>query len=399
MRIAQVALRFDAPGGVETTVRELSKGLERAGDSVTVYASDILDEGRWERFDGFSPTVDGVRVRRFRAYKRLLPGITMPLMVGLVEALAADRPDVIHAHSHRYGHVLECAVAARSLRIPLVVSTHYHPADRREPPGKRGLLRLQDQLFGWTAYRVAGRLVVETSMEASLVAEFAPPGGIREIPPGVDLSEWDGDPQEPGVPGLPPRYLLFAGRAAPNKGLPQLVRALARIPPERRLPLVLVGRDWGARDEVDRLAKELGIGELLHWTGHIESLRDYRGTFRHASALVLPSEWEAFGLVLLEAMAARVPIVATAVGGVPEVLDGGACGRLVPYGDPDALARAITEVDGAPAATREMVERGVGRIEAFRWERAVEAHRALYRELTSAGRSSERNSSPRPSSA
>jgi glycosyltransferase involved in cell wall biosynthesis len=378
MKVAQVSLRFDAPGGVETTVRELSHRLSLAGESVRVYSSDLYDEGRWERRRTFAPVVDGVPVERFPVYKRLIPGLTMPLMVGLVGALARDAPDVIHAHSHRYGHVLEAALVARSQEIPLVVSTHYHPADRREPLTKRGLLRLQDHLFGTTAYRIARALVVETDLEARRLAGFAPKDRIHVIPPGIDLDEWS---EKPGPPpeGLPGRYVLYAGRIAPNKGLSTLLRAFAGLPAATRPPLVLMGTDWGQRPGLEALAQELGISRELHWTGHVDSPAQYRAVFGGAAAFVLPSEWEAFGLVLLEAMASGVPVVATNVGGVPEVLDGGKVGWLVPYGDAHALSDGIAHVLGDRKLAEEMREAGRTRVKLYTWQRAVEAHRSLYR--------------------
>ncbi|EQD72073.1 Glycosyl transferase, group 1 domain protein, partial [mine drainage metagenome] len=106
-----------------------------------------------------------------------------------------------------------------------------------------------------------------------------------------------------------------------------------------------------------------------------------RAIVRGATALVLPSEWEAFGLVLLMGMVARTPIVATAVGGVPEVLDGGRAGRLVPYGDPDALAAALAAVSDDAAGTRRRVDRAAERVRGYDWSVAADRHRALYREL------------------
>ena len=388
MRIVHVTLRFDAPGGVEANVHEVTRRLLVAGEDVRVFASDLYDEGRWERRINYRPTVDGVPVRRFPVFKRLVPGLTMPLMTGLIDALRTEPVDLIHAHSHRYGHVLEAALVARRRRIPFVVSTHYHPADRGEPPLKRGMLRVQDIGFGMTAYRAADALVVETHQEAARIAEFAPATKVRVIPPGVDLEEW-GRPETANPPsGLPDRYLLWAGRIAPNKGLSGLVRSLAMIPKGERIPLVILGRDWGERPALETLAASLGVTDDLVWLGHLDDPAQFRTTFRRAALFVLPSEWEAFGLVLLQAMAAGVPILATAVGGVPEVLDQGHAGRLVPYGDPPALAAGIRELLGDPRAAKALAEGGRARVKEFTWARAAERHLSLYRELTQRGSAS-----------
>ena len=383
MKVAHVLLRFDAPGGVETNVREVTRRLRVAGEDVEVFASDLYDESGWERRSNYAPVVDGVPVHRFPVRKRLVPGLTMPMMVGLMDALAESGAEVIHAHSHRYGHVLESAAVAERLGIPLVVSTHYHPADRRETSVKRGLLRIQDVVFGVSAYRVARALVVQTEREASLVREFAPAGKLRTIAPGIDLAAWS-TPDSDRTDGLdlPPEYFLFVGRVASNKGLPTMLEALARLEPRFRRPLVLMGRDWGMRAPLEAQARQLGLSDSLRFLGHVESPAAYRGVFRRARALVLPSEWEAFGLVLLEAMVAGTPIVASAVGGVPDVLDGGRTGRLVPYGDSAALANALRAVVGDAEGTQRLRAEARERVRGFDWAMTVERHRALYREVT-----------------
>jgi glycosyltransferase involved in cell wall biosynthesis len=278
--------------------------------------------------------------------------------------------------------VLESAAVAERTGIPLVVSMHYHPADRRETAWRRGLLRVQDMGFGATAYRVARALVVETEHEADLVREFAPADRIRIIPPGITLEEWShpNDDRLPDAP-LPDGYFLFAGRIASNKGLPGLFDALARLEPARRPPVVLMGHDWGERPALEEQARRLGIADRVQFLGHVRDAREYRGVMRHARAFVLPSEYEAFGIVLLEAMVAGTPIVATAVGGVPEVLMHGKAGRLVPYDDADALARAMRDVTEDPDGTRERVGVGLDRVRGFDWSSAVEQTRALYREV------------------
>jgi glycosyltransferase involved in cell wall biosynthesis len=97
--------------------------------------------------------------------------------------------------------------------------------------------------------------------------------------------------------------------------------------------------------------------------------------------VILPSEYEAFGLVLLEAMAAGTPIVASAVGGVPEVLAQGRVGRLVPYGDQGALAGALRELSDDAPGTLQRVRAATEHVRAYDWSVAADRHRALYREI------------------
>jgi glycosyltransferase involved in cell wall biosynthesis len=380
-----VTLRFDAPGGVETVVRELAVRLRNRGEDVEVFASDLFDEAHWVRRQDYAPTVDGVPVHRYPVYKRLIPGLTMPLVVGLMRGLGSRQPDLIHAHSHRYGHVLESAAEARTLEVPWVATLHYHPARHDQNAFHHALLRVQDLLFGATAYRDADAIIAITEQERRLISDFVPAKRIRVIPHGIDLTEWvtpstQGIPSGDG-PALPHRYLLYAGRVAKNKGLPLLLDAIARIPSTERLPLVIMGRDWGMRSELELRARRLGIENDLHWLGHIDEPGTYRAVFRGASAFTFASEWEAFGLVLLDAMAAGVPIIATAVGGVPEVLDGGRAGQLVPYGDPAALAAGIRDLVGSPERAKALVAAGRRWVQSYSWERVIDDHLALYREL------------------
>jgi glycosyltransferase involved in cell wall biosynthesis len=117
------------------------------------------------------------------------------------------------------------------------------------------------------------------------------------------------------------------------------------------------------------------------WLGHVPDRAAYRAVVRRATAFVLPSEWEAYGFVLLEAMVADVPIVATAVGAVPEVLGDGKFGRLVPYGEPGALAAALRSVLEDPEGTRSRVTAAHDHIRRRDWSVCADRFRALYREI------------------
>jgi glycosyltransferase involved in cell wall biosynthesis len=382
VKVVHVTLRFDAPGGVETNVRELARRQRAAGDDVEVFASDLFDESHWDRRQDYAPEVDGVPVRRFPVHRRLIPRFNLPLMVGLMDALADSGAEVIHAHSHRYGHVLESAAVATRCGIPLVVSTSYHPPDRRDSARTRGILRLVDVGFGLTAYRIARAVVVQSDLEARLVREFSPADRVRIIPPGVDLDEWTrARPDAAAGLALPPDYFLFVGRVAANKGLPVLLEAVAAMPAGHRLPVVLMGADWGQKAPLVELARRLGIEGSVRWLGHVPDRGVYCAVLKGARALVLPSEWEAYGFVLIEAFAAGTPVVATSVGAVPEVLDGGRRGRLVPYGEPAALAGAMRSVLEDPAGTRERVAEGTRHVRTLDWSESARRFGELYREV------------------
>jgi glycogen synthase len=384
VKIALVVLRFDAPGGVETTARQLAHGYHALGHEVEIFASDLYDEGRWDRRSDFPPTFEGMPVHRFDVYRRLLPRVTFVTMPGLMRALVAARPDVIEVHSHRYGQVLQAAAVSLATGIPLIVGPHFHPADVRARAYKRGILRAQDHAFGMTAYRVARFLVVETETEARQLAEFSPREKIRVVPPGLELDEWFAPERETSAGStlrrLPPRFLLTAGRIAENKGIDFLLEGYARVPRSERIPIVLMGKDWGEGPRLRAQAERLGVATELTWLGYVPTRSEYRAVFRRASGFVLPSEYEAFGFVLMEAMAVGLPIVATSVGAVPEVLEHGRIGELVTFGNVDALSAALRKLMADPGAWHARIDRGRVRVRDFAVEKMVEGHLALYRE-------------------
>jgi glycosyltransferase involved in cell wall biosynthesis len=385
MKIAQVLLRYDAPGGVETFVREVSSKLKARGHTVRVFSSDLYDEGNWVRHEHPSTEVDGIKVERFPVIRQLLPGLTMPILPGLTESLVRWEPDVIHSHSHRYGHLLQSSLAAGVASTPLVVSTHYHPAARDESRWRRTMLRGQDHLFGVTVYDRADAIIVETKRERDEVSDFVNKDKIHIVPPGLSWDIWKDVPSHDGANirlGLPKDYILFAGRLAPNKGLPHLIEAWAGLSPSDRLPLVLVGEDWGMRSTIEKRAAELGVENEIRILGNLKDIHDYVSVFAGATLFVLPSEYEAFGLVLLEAMAAGIPIVATRVGGIPEAVAEGETALLVPYGNVWELRRAMHEFVSDRKLAKRFGKAGFERVErSFSWDRTVDSLVTIYKEI------------------
>ena len=185
-----------------------------------------------------------------------------------------------------------------------------------------------------------------------------------------------------GVPAEAP-LLLTVGRLDPQKGHLDLIGALRRV--VAALPsvhLVIAGAPQQASAAYEQaLRATTAAPELatrVHWAGHRD---DVPALLAACDIVVQPSHWEGFGLVLVEAMAARRPVVATAVSAIPEVVRDGETGLLVPPHDPDALARALLQLCGDPEHRTRLGAAGAARVQShFTAERMVRETLAVYAE-------------------
>jgi glycosyltransferase involved in cell wall biosynthesis len=233
------------------------------------------------------------------------------------------------------------------------------------------------------------------------------------VPAGIDFGKYEWAPdgalfrKQFGIGGKE-KVVLFSGRLAQNKGLTVLAEAAPAVLkafPETRF--VLVGQDMGVRDKLEKRLGELGVKDRFLITGHVKDDALFRSAYGACDVFVLPSEYEAFGLVLLEAMASEKPVVASAVGGMPEVLgasgkreagsgqkktvaDGTAtateCGLLVNYEDGPALAEAISKLLGDDALRRKMGAAGRERVrKEFNWDSVTGRILDIYKELVGTG--------------
>jgi alpha-maltose-1-phosphate synthase len=181
-------------------------------------------------------------------------------------------------------------------------------------------------------------------------------------------------------------YILFVGRITRQKGVPHLLRAVRDIDPAAQVVLCA-----GAPDtpEIDREFRELyqelsRVREGVHWIPQMLPRPEVIQLLTHAAAFVCPSVYEPLGIVNLEAMACGTPVVASRVGGIPEVVDDGRTGLLVDVDDDfeAGLARALDSVVGDPEAARRMGEAGRERaVEEFGWDAVARRTVRLYEDI------------------
>ncbi|MGY3438334.1 MULTISPECIES: glycosyltransferase family 4 protein [unclassified Marinovum] len=177
--------------------------------------------------------------------------------------------------------------------------------------------------------------------QAMMFSDPAQWGKLHIVHCGIDPARYDPTPRT-GAP-----HLLFVGRLAAVKGVPVLFDALAQVRdalPDLRVTLI---GDGPERGELEQAAAGLGLGDMVAFAGY-RNQTEVAQALRDTDALVLPSFAEGVPVVLMEAMAAGRPVIATQVGGVPELVEHGVSGCLVPPGDGDALAKAIMAVMADP---------------------------------------------------
>jgi glycosyltransferase involved in cell wall biosynthesis len=399
------------PGGVATHQLHLARGLAAAGVDAALLATNTRVCA-----DAFGPThEDGLlRVYRMIAAPRLNRRTVSALggyrrlfrysfdltrtrnhgsrrevlrnVLGYRRFLNEVRPDLIHVQ-----HPLErCAYVRRvqrleGWRIPVVVTAH----------------SLFGEHEGATIYalmapnlRVADRVIAVSQHIAEQSAKLGvDPARVRVIPSGVDTQRFrpataQAKAAARGRLAIPTQahLVLFVGNLEPRKQVDVLLRAIARVRlglPEVELLVVGSGESAGTQDQTARLLRlteELQLTRAVRFVGRLddEQLLD---AYAAADVFALPSSSEAQGIVALEAMACGLPVVASAVGGLPATIVDQESGFLVPYGDVDALAARVADLLGDAVRRGTIGEAARRTVEhRYTWSRAVAATCEVYRE-------------------
>ena len=362
MRVALACpYAWDAPGGVQVHVDQLARRLRDRGHHVVVIAP------------AFEPPTDPmvswagrpVRIRFNRSVAPISPWPRSARLTG--EALTSFRPDVIHAHEPFVPGPAQFAV--RSGLAPVVATFHAY-ADRSP------LLALAAPLLRPVWRRLAVRIAVSEAA-ADHVARRFPHPSVRIIPNGVEIGLFaSASPAD-----LPEgRRILFVNRLDPRKGFRVMIAAFARILEDHPQARLIVAGDGPERDAVRSLAAPVRDRVTMLGTVAHGDLPPY-----HAACEVFcaPSVGrESFGIVLVEAMAAGLPVVATGIPGYREVVRDGVEGLLVPPSSPDRTAAAVGAVLDDPDLAKRLGEAGRARAERYSWDGVVGEIEAAYGEAS-----------------
>lgn len=381
-----------------TYVHDINRHLVRRGHRVTVVTPGDPSLPREETFDG-------VRVVRFPfepppdlTYGRVAQSrvswigkfARLAVMAHYLEAqhravlaeVRANGADVIHAHwAIPTGPA--AVLAARRLQLPSVITMHggdvyVNPEQGYDFPTRwyiRPALR-------WTLRHAGALTAITEDCRQHALRAGAPPDRIHLVFNGTDLRRFSpGENVNGGDPRFGPHMIFACRQLFPRKGIRFLLQAGAQL--KSRFPdlKIVVAGDGFERPELMRQAADLGIeGDVtfLGWVPNAELPQYYRA----AAVSVIPSLEEGFGIPAAEAMGCEVAVVASDAGGLPEVVEDGVTGLIVPRGDSAALAQAIGALLADPQRRRRMGQAGRERaLRLFDWDRSAGQFEELYREV------------------
>ncbi len=293
-------------------------------------------------------------------------GLRPALVPALVRLFRHWRPDVVHTHDDR--PLLYGAPTAWIARVPRLVHTKHY--------GQVAHITPRQTFLSTLAARLADRFVcVSRDATRTAVAQGVPADRLCTFWNGIDLTRFDSAGPRPGG------SVVTVARLSPEKDLATLLQATAQV--ARDFPglcLEIAGKGPCLPD-LQRLANELGLAERATFLGEVS---DVAGLLERAALFVLPSRTEGISLTLLEAMARGLPVVATRVGGNPEVVVDGQTGLLVPAGEPQQLAAAMLALLRDPHRGKLMGQAGRRRVEEhFEVCGMIARYEGLYEQLLS----------------
>lgn len=356
-----------AYGGAETQLVRLARQLSTRGWVVRI-VSMLPPQAYLDELVASGIPVVSLGMRR---------GVPDPrALVRLANILKRERPLVLTTFMY-HANILG-RVGGRLSGVPVVISSIRN--ENFGGPMRDRIMRLTDCLADITTInsQFAGNEVVRRGV--------VPPGKLRVIPNGIDTSQFTWSPtlraRVRGAEGVDSSTFLWlaVGRLEEQKDYPNLLVAFSRVLKHRPDGLLHVVGQGQLRESLEATVRRLGLGKRVRFLG----LRtDIPALLAAADALVLSSAWEGMPNVVMEAMAAGKPVVATRVGGVPELIVDGKNGFMVPPKDPEALAGAMLRLMDLPEETRELMGQA-GRkhvVAQYSLDRVVEQWEALFREL------------------
>ncbi|HWG98239.1 MAG TPA: glycosyltransferase family 4 protein [Pilimelia sp.] len=395
-------------GGLGRHVHALATSLAAGGHEVTVVTRHAAGAALEEY-------AEGVRIVRAPEDPPLFPLATPSLLAwtmafnhtltrAALRAAENTEFDVIHAHDWLVTHT--AVTLKEHLNLPLVATIHATEAGRHQGwlPGEMN--KCIHSVEWWLGHEAARVLVCSEYMkwEVTRLLELTP-GKVEVIPNGVDEQVWQAPPR--AVAAARSRFagagplIGYAGRLVYEKGVQHLVHAVPKLREEHPGLRVVIAGDGPYRNELQEEARRLRLQRTVSFAGFMTEA-ELPALFAATDATVVPSMYEPFGMVALEAAAAGAPLAVAATGGLAEIVQPGVTGVTFPHSDPDALAAAVGTLLGDEVFARRVAREARNMVaERYGWSaiaaRTAGAYVTAHREApTPAARHAARHPDNRP---
>jgi len=370
-------------GGIARHCEGLARALAHMGHEVHVFTLDFPGTPDYEEIDGVKVyrTVTELGHPNFLTWT-LLFNHFLEKRLGRVSQQV--KFDILHIHDWL------TAPAGISFKYcvkkPMILTVHSTETGRAQGIHGPDSFAI-DGVEWWATYEASKIIVTSGSMKGELCGHFhLPSDKIKIIPNAIDLTKYQMsvDPQSVrqryGV-GSNEKLVLCVGRLVPQKGIEHLIHAVPAIVwrhPEAKF--VIVGEGW-LKGHLEYLARSSGHGWKIRFTGFLPDL-EVIALMTSADVLVIPSIYEPFGIVALEGMAAGVPVVASQVGGLAEVVEHDRTGILVYSRNPESIAWGVDRVLSAPDHSRWLTENARETIQkVYSWEGIAKKTIEVYKEV------------------
>ncbi|MCP4608621.1 MAG: glycosyltransferase family 4 protein [Planctomycetes bacterium] len=364
MKIAIIVFNFPPKwiAGTELATQNIAAHLAKRGHEVHVLTTLDMGTSRENMEQGFYVH----RIKRHR-----VPVIRYGLFVlGILRVLKEINPDIIHCQQLKMG--IPGLLANRIFRKPFIVwgqGSDIYLASRLVKPILRRVLVNANAVIALTED-------MKGEMQKICARE------VLVVPNGIDLENFQDLSRERMRTKLTiegrERIIVFVGNLRPVKGVEYLIRAMAIVnAKEQHIKLLLVG-DGEERRDLENLVKQMDIGEVVTFVGKVpnEEVSKY---LIASDVFVLPSLSESFGIVNLEAMACGLPIVASGVGGLPDIIKSGENGFLVEPRNPEQIAEKILLLLGDDVLRKKISKVNREHSKSYSWETVVQKLENIYR--------------------
>ena len=378
MKIAHVNMFFlPTFGGVEQVIYELASRQVKDGHEVHVFC---CDSDKSNRIKMKEETIEGIHVHRIPYWLRLsLNTFVWPAFLWKFKG----KFDIVHSHVSGHDYILFAGLLSKLKGAKYIHTTHCPWTDASfRPKIIRPFLFLNDLFMNRFSYNFIDKIIAITPWELETLEKYADKKKVEIIPNGVDkiLFKEIKNKQFRKKNGIKEKYLvLFFGRLNPTKGPEMLAKAAINITKKRKdIAFVWVGPDEGKAEEVKELIRNF---KNMKYLGPIKGKEKIADMYQSADIYVLPSYREGLPLTLFEAMASKLPIIASPVNGVSFEMKENENGLFSNYGDVSSIEKNIIKLIENPKLTKKISENNFKKSKNYDWDDIYKKYMNEYKKL------------------